>query len=156
MFCCFFFFQAEDGIRDKLVTGVQTCALPISLPGYTHLQRAQPVVLAHHLLAYLFMLQRDRQRFRECAARADVLPLGAAALAGTAFPIDPEALAKDLGFTAVSPHSPDALSDRDYIPQFLAARALAGMHLSRLAPGLTLLATAEFGLLEVSGAVATG
>jgi len=126
------------------------------LPGYTHLQRAQPVVLAHHLLAYLFMLQRDRQRFRECAARADVLPLGAAALAGTAFPIDREALAKDLGFTAVSPNSLDAVSDRDYILEFLAAGALAGMHLSRLAADLTLWATAEFGFVEFSDAFATG
>ena len=126
------------------------------LPGYTHLQRAQPVVLAHHLLAYLFMLQRDRQRFRECAARADVLPLGAAALAGTAFPIDCEALAKDLGFTAVSPNSLDAVSDRDYILEFLAAGALAGMHLSRLAADLTLWATAEFGFVEFSDAFATG
>ena len=126
------------------------------LPGYTHLQRAQPVVLAHHLLAYLFMLQRDRQRFRECAARADVLPLGAAALAGTAFPIDREALAKDLGFAAVSPNSLDAVSDRDYILEFLAAGALAGMHLSRLAADLTLWATAEFGFVEFSDAFATG
>ena len=126
------------------------------LPGYTHLQRAQPVVLAHHLLAYLFMLQRDRQRFRECAARADVLPLGAAALAGTAFPIDCEALAKDLGFAAVSPNSLDAVSDRDYILEFLAAGALAGMHLSRLAADLTLWATAEFGFVEFSDAFATG
>ena len=126
------------------------------LPGYTHLQRAQPVVLAHHLLAYLFMLQRDRQRFRECAARADVLPLGAAALAGTAFPIDREALAKDLGFAAVSPNSLDAVSDRDYILEFLAAGALAGMHFSRLAADLTLWATAEFGFVEFSDAFATG
>jgi len=126
------------------------------LPGYTHLQRAQPVVLAHHLLAYLFMLQRDRQRFRECAARADVLPLGAAALAVTAFPIDCEALAKDLGFAAVSPNSLDAVSDRDYILEFLAAGALAGMHLSRLAADLTLWATAEFGFVEFSDAFATG
>jgi argininosuccinate lyase len=126
------------------------------LPGYTHLQRAQPVVLAHHLLAYVFMLQRDRERFRDCARRADVLPLGAGALAGTAFPIDREALAKDLGFAAVSPNSLDAVSDRDYILEFLAAGALTGMHLSRLAGDLTLWATAEFGFVEFSDAFATG
>ena len=126
------------------------------LPGYTHLQRAQPVVLAHHLLAYVFMLQRDRERFRDARARADVLPLGAAALAGTAFPIDREALAQDLGFAAVSPNSLDAVSDRDYVLEFLAAGALAGMHLSRLAADLTLWATAEFGFVEFSDAFATG
>ena len=126
------------------------------LPGYTHLQRAQPVVLAHHLLAYVFMLQRDRERFRDARARADVLPLGAAALAGTAFPIDREALAQDLGFAAVSPNSLDAVSDRDYVLEFLAAGALAGMHFSRLAADLTLWATAEFGFVEFSDAFATG
>jgi argininosuccinate lyase len=131
-------------------------ALEAPLPGYTHLQRAQPIVLAHHLLAYVFMLQRDRERFRDCGARADVLPLGAAALAGTAFPIDLEALAKDLGFAAVSPNSLDAVSDRDALLEFLAAAAIAGMHLSRLAADLTLWATAEFGFVEFADAFATG
>jgi argininosuccinate lyase len=126
------------------------------LPGYTHLQRAQPVVLGHHLLAYVFMLQRDRDRFGDCGARADTLPLGAAALAGTAFPIDLEALAKDLGFAAVSPNSLDAVSDRDTLLEFLAAAAITGMHLSRLAADLTLWATAEFGFVEFSDAFATG
>jgi len=126
------------------------------LPGYTHLQRAQPVVLGHHLLAYVFMLQRDRERFRDCGARADALPLGAAALAGTAFPIDLEALAKDLGFAAVAPNSLDAVSDRDTLLEFLAAAAITGMHLSRLAADLTLWATAEFGFVEFSDAFATG
>jgi argininosuccinate lyase len=126
------------------------------MPGYTHLQRAQPVVVAHHLLAYVFMLQRDRERFEACRARADVLPLGAGALAGTGFPIDREALARDLGFAAVSPNSLDAVSDRDYLLEFLAAAAIAGMHLSRLAADLTLWATAEFGFVEMSDAFATG
>jgi argininosuccinate lyase len=126
------------------------------LPGYTHLQRAQPIVLGHHLLAYVFMLQRDRERFRDCGARADVLPLGAGALAGTAFPIDLEALAKDLGFAAVSPNSLDSVSDRDALLEFLAAGAIAGMHLSRLAADLTLWATAEFGFVEFADAFATG
>jgi argininosuccinate lyase len=126
------------------------------LPGYTHLQRAQPVVLGHHLLAYVFMLQRDRERFGACGVRADTLPLGAAALAGAAFPIDLEALAKDLGFGAVSPNSLDAVSDRDTLLEFLAAAAITGMHLSRLAADLTLWATAEFGFVEFSDAFATG
>ncbi|HEY2994455.1 MAG TPA: argininosuccinate lyase [Methylomirabilota bacterium] len=126
------------------------------MPGYTHLQRAQPVVLAHHLLAYVFMLQRDRERFAGCRARADVLPLGAAALAGTAFAIDREALARDLGFAAVSANSLDAVSDRDYVLEYLAAAAIAGMHLSRLAADLSLWATAEFGFVEFADAWATG
>jgi len=142
-------------VQEALVArAAETVEAP--LPGYTHLQRAQPVVLAHHLLAYVFMLQRDRERFRDARARADVLPLGAAALAGTAFPIDREALAQDLGFAAVSPNSLDAVSDRDYVLEFLAAGALAGMHLSRLAADLTLWATAEFGFVEFSDAFATG
>jgi argininosuccinate lyase len=126
------------------------------MPGYTHMQRAQPVVLGHHLLAYVFMLQRDRERFAAGAARADVLPLGAGALAGAAFPIDRDALARDLGFGAVSPNSLDAVSDRDYVLEYLAAAAITGMHLSRLAADLVLWATAEFGFVELADAFATG
>jgi argininosuccinate lyase len=126
------------------------------MPGYTHLQRAQPILLAHHLLAYVFMLERDRGRFRDCRIRTDVLPLGSAALAGSAFPIDRERLAEDLGFHVVSQNSLDAVSDRDYVIEFLAAAAITGMHLSRLAADLTLWATAEFGFVEVSDAFATG
>jgi argininosuccinate lyase len=130
--------------------------LALPMPGYTHLQRAQPVLLAHHLLAYVEMLDRDRARLADCARRNDVMPLGAAALAGTAFPIDRDALARDLGFAAVSRNSLDAVSDRDHIVEFLAAAALIGMHLSRLAADLTLWATAEFGFVEFSDAFATG
>ena len=143
------------GTQEALVArAAETVDAP--LPGYTHLQRAQPVVLGHHLLAYVFMLQRDCERFGACGARADTLPLGAAALAGAAFPIDLEALAKDLGFGAVSPNSLDAVSDRDSLLEFLAAAAITGMHLSRLAADLTLWATAEFGFVEFSDAFATG
>jgi argininosuccinate lyase len=126
------------------------------MPGYTHLQRAQPILLAHHLLAYVCMLERDRGRFRDCAARADALPLGAGALAGTAFAIDREALARELGFAGPTPNSLDAVSDRDYVVEFLAAAAILGMHLSRLAADLTLWATAEFGFVEFADAFATG
>ncbi len=126
------------------------------MPGYTHLQRAQPVLLAHHLLAYVFMLARDRERFGECLGRVNVMPLGSAALAGTAFPIDREALARDLGFAAASPNSMDAVADRDFIIEFLSAAAILGMHLSRLSADLTLWATAEFGFVEFSDAFATG
>jgi argininosuccinate lyase len=150
--------EVRGGLRrtqEALVTRAAE-AVDTPLPGYTHLQRAQPVVLGHHLLAYVFMLQRDRDRFGDCGGRADTLPLGAAALAGTAFPIDLEALAKDLGFAAVSPNSLDAVSDRDTLLEFLAAAAITGMHLSRLAADLTLWATAEFGFVEFSDAFATG
>jgi len=150
--------QAVEGIRRSqaaLVAQAET-SVEAPMPGYTHLQRAQPIVLAHHLLAYVFMLQRDRERFEGCAARADVLPLGSGALAGAGFPVDREALARDLGFAAVSPNSLDAVSDRDYVIEYLAAAAITGMHLSRLAADLTLWATAEFGFVEFPDAFATG
>jgi argininosuccinate lyase len=114
------------------------------------------VLLAHHLLAYVAMLARDRERFRDCARRNDRLPLGAAALAGAAFAIDREALARDLGFSAPTANSMDAVSDRDHVVEFLAAAAVTGMHLSRLAADLTLWATSEFGFVEFSDAFATG
>ncbi|HXJ81886.1 MAG TPA: argininosuccinate lyase [Candidatus Methylomirabilis sp.] len=127
-----------------------------AMPGYTHLQRAQPVLLAHHLLAYVFMLARDRERFSDCLGRVGVMPLGSAALAGTAFPIDRAALARDLGFDAPSPNSMDAVSDRDFLVEFLSGAAILGMHLSRLSADLTLWATTEFGFVEFSDAFATG
>ena len=127
-----------------------------AMPGYTHLQRAQPVLLAHHLLAYVSMLDRDRGRFADCGRRVNVLPLGSAALAGAAFPIDRDALARDLGFTAPSANSLDAVADRDYVLEFLAAAAVLGMHCSRLAADLTLWATAEFGFVEFADAFSTG
>jgi argininosuccinate lyase len=127
-----------------------------AMPGYTHLQRAQPVLLAHHLLAYVAMLDRDRERFADCGRRVNVMPLGSAALAGAAFVIDREALARDLGFAAPSANSMDAVADRDYVLEFLAAAAVLGMHCSRLAADLTLWATSEFGFVEFADAFATG
>jgi len=147
--------EALRAVQEALVARA-TDTVDAPMPGYTHMQRAQPIVLAHHLLAYVFMLQRDRDRFAACATRADVLPLGAGALAGAAFPIDREALARDLGFAAVSLNSLDAVSDRDYVLDYLAAAAITGMHLSRLAADLALWATAEFGFVEFSDAFATG
>jgi len=150
--------RARDGLRAVQAALVARAgeSTDAPMPGYTHLQRAQPIVLAHHLLAYVFMLERDRERLAGCAARADRLPLGAAALAGTAFPIDREALARDLGFAGVTPNSLDAVSDRDYVLEYLAAAAIGGMHLSRLCADLTLWATAEFGFVEFADAFATG
>ncbi len=150
--------QILDGLREVQSALIDRAGetLDVPMPGYTHLQRAQPVLLAHHLLAYVYMFQRDRERLDACRARADVLPLGAGALAGTAFPIDREALARDLGFGAVAPNSIDAVSDRDYLVEFLAAAAILGMHGSRLGADLTLWATAEFGFVEFPDAFATG
>src|SRR5262245_9127060 len=150
--------RIDEGLRRTQQALVERAeqTLETPMPGYTHLQRAQPVVLAHHLLAYVFMFQRDRERFVQCGARADVLPLGSAALAGTGFAIDREALARDLGFAAASANSLDAVSDRDYLVEFLSAAAITGVHLSRLAADLTLWATAEFGFVEFSDAFATG
>src|SRR5438105_2382350 len=117
--------RAREGLRAVqaalVARAAETADTP--MPGYTHLQRAQPILLAHHLLAYVFMFERDRERLAGCAARADRLPLGAGVLAGTAFPIDREALARDLGFAGVTSNSLDAVSDRDYILEYLAAAA---------------------------------
>jgi argininosuccinate lyase len=150
--------RIDEGLRRSQLALVERAEETVhaAMPGYTHLQRAQPIVLAHHLLAYVFMWARDRERFAACRARAEVLPLGSGALAGTGFAIDREALARDLGFGAASANSLDAVSDRDYLVEFLAAAAITGMHLSRLAADLTLWATAEFGFVDFSDAFATG
>jgi argininosuccinate lyase len=128
----------------------------IVLPGYTHLQPAQPVLLSHWWLAPFWALARDRERLAELLARTAVLPLGSGALAGTAFAIDREALARDLGFAAVSENSLDAVADRDFAAEFLFWAALLGVHLSRLAEALIIFATAEFGFVALSDAYATG
>lgn len=126
------------------------------LPGYTHLQRAQPILFAHWCLAYFEMLSRDRERLAEARRRTNVLPLGSAALAGTSYAIDREAVARELGFDAVSRNSLDAVSDRDFVIDFLSACSLVMVHLSRLAEDIIIYATAEFGLFELGDAVATG
>ena len=125
-------------------------------PGYTHLQRAQPVLLAHWCLAYFEMLARDRERITDARRRVNVMPLGSGALAGTSFAIDREALARALGFAAVSRNSLDAVSDRDFCVEFANACALIMVHLSRLAEDIIIYATTEFGFFELSDAVATG
>jgi argininosuccinate lyase len=126
------------------------------LPGYTHLQRAQPILFAHWCLAYFEMLARDRERLAEVRKRVNVLPLGSAAIAGTSFPIDREAVARELEFESVSRNSIDAVSDRDFCVEFAGACSLIMVHLSRLAEEIILYATAEFGFFELSDAVATG
>ncbi len=128
----------------------------VVIPGYTHLQRAQPVLLAHHLLAYFEMVQRDVGRFEDCLKRADVMPLGSGALAGVPYPIDRESVAKELGFSRISANSMDAVSDRDFVLEFHAAASLAMMHLSRMAEELILWSTEEFGFIEMDEAHTTG
>src|SRR5687767_15123973 len=126
------------------------------VPGYTHLQRAQPVLLAHWCLAYFEMLNRDRERLADTRKRVNVLPLGSAAIAGASFPIDREAVARELGFDSVSRNSIDAVSDRDFCVEFVAACSLIMVHLSRLAEEIILYSTTEFGFLKLGDAVATG
>jgi argininosuccinate lyase len=126
------------------------------MPGYTHLQRAQPVVLAHHLLAYFEMLERDAGRLRDCHTRADVLPLGSGALAGSPYPLDREYVAQLLGFADVSRNSLDAVSDRDFIVEHLSALATLAMHLSRCAEELVLWSTVEFGFVALDESFTTG
>src|SRR5436190_13358367 len=128
----------------------------VVMPGYTHLQRAQPVLFGHWCLAYFEMLSRDHERLKDVRRRVNVLPLGSAALAGTSYPIDREAVARALGFDSVSRNSLDAVSDRDFCIEFTGAASLIMMHLSRLAEDIVLYATTEFGLFELSDAVATG
>ncbi|MDO8491738.1 MAG: argininosuccinate lyase [Dehalococcoidia bacterium] len=125
------------------------------MPGYTHLQQAQPVLLAHHLLAYFEMLQRDGQRFQDCLKRVDVMPLGSGALAGVPYPLDREAVAKELGFSRISRNSLDAVSDRDFIVEYQAAAATTMMHVSRLSEELIIWSSAEFGFIEIDDAYAT-
>jgi argininosuccinate lyase len=126
------------------------------MPGYTHLQIAQPVTLGHHLLAYVEMLGRDRGRLADCRRRLNECPLGAAALAGTSFPIDRHASAAMLGFDRPAANSLDAVSDRDFAIEFLAAAAIAGMHLSRFAEEIVTWCSGEFGFIRLSDAFTTG
>ncbi len=126
------------------------------MPGYTHLQRAQPVLLAHHLLAYYEMLERDVQRFEQSRERADELPAGSGALAGVPYPIDRESVARELGFSRISRNSIDAVSDRDFVVDFQAAAATTMMHLSRLSEEIVLWSSEEFGFVRLPTAFSTG
>lgn len=128
----------------------------VIMPGYTHLQRAQPVLFAHHLLAYVSMFERDRERLQQCLSRVDRSPLGAAAFAGTSFPIDREQTASLLGFSGVVHNSMDAVADRDYLIELAAVGSIVMMHLSRMAEELILWSSKEFGFVELSDAVTTG
>ncbi len=128
----------------------------VIMPGYTHLQQAQPVLLAHHLLAYFEMFQRDKERLYDCLKRTEVLPLGSGALAGVPYPINREFVARELGFSKVSTNSLDAVSDRDFIIEYESCAAITMMHLSRLAEEIILWSSAEFSFIEIGEAYTTG
>jgi argininosuccinate lyase len=143
-------------LLQRELTGTAKKNLDVIMPGYTHLQRAQPVRFAHHLLAYYEMFERDRERFLSCHDRINVLPLGAGALAGTSFPIDRSYVAKLLGFPRVSKNSIDTVSDRDFILEFVSVAAILFVHLSRLAEELVLWSSQEFGFIELPDRYCTG
>jgi len=128
----------------------------VVMPGYTHLQHAQPVLLAHHFHAYVAMFERDAERLRDTYRRTDVLPLGSGALAGVTFPIDRDFVAADLGFATISTNSLDAVGDRDFVLDLLAACAMIGLHLSRLSEEIILWTTTEFKFMTLADAFATG
>ena len=154
--------DAIDGLREQIaalqetLVGLAETHLDTLLPGMTHLQHAQPVRLAHHLLAYFWMLDRDRERLSETRARVNKLPLGAGALAGTTFPINRQRVAELLGFDGVIPNSLDAVSDRDFAIETVSALALVMVHLSRLCEELILWNSPEFGWVEMGDNVTTG
>jgi argininosuccinate lyase len=147
--------SAVRGLQKSLV-GLAVRGGDAIMPGYTHLQRAQPVLAAHHVLAYVEMLERDAGRLADAAQRANVLPLGSGALAGSTIALDRRFMARQLGFDDVSQNSMDAVSDRDFACEFLSACAITGMHLSRLCEDTILWASSEFGFLALSDAHTTG
>lgn len=147
--------KALAELQSALVS-IGEASLEIFIPGYTHLQRAQPVQFAHHFLAYVEMLERDAGRLRDACKRADVMPLGSGALAGSTLPLDREFVRKELGFAAVSANSLDAVSDRDFLVEYNSACALIAVHLSRLSEDLILWSSAEFGFVRIGDAFTTG
>ena len=147
--------DAVAGLESALIARAEE-HLDTVMPGYTHTQRAQPVLLAHHLLAYVEMLRRDRGRIQDALDRADVSPLGAGALAGSGFPIDRTALAQDLGFAAAAANSLDAVADRDFAIELLAACSIAMIHLSRLCGEIVLWTSVEFAFAALPDALASG
>jgi len=128
----------------------------VVLPGYTHLQQAQPIRLSHYAMALFWMLDRDRGRFEDCGRRGDSMPLGSGALAGSGFPIDREQIAEELGFSSITPNSLDAVSDRDFLLEYLAAGSILMTHLSRFCEDLIVWSSSEFGFVELDDAFSTG
>jgi argininosuccinate lyase len=157
------YLRDHSGRIQKNIVALQTALVAFAkknvkevIPGYTHLQHAQPVLMAHHILAYVEKLERDRDRFVDAGKRADELPLGSGALAGSSLPIDRHKVAKLLGFSRVSANSIDAVSDRDFAVEFLAVAALCGVHLSRLGEDLILWSSQEFNFIDIDETFCTG
>ncbi len=157
------FLRDEIGQILKLLKNIQMVLVAMAekyidtvVPGYTHLQRAQPVLLSHYLLSYFEMFKRDSKRFEDCVKRVNVLPLGSAALAGTTLPINRKYVARLLNFPAVSENSIDAVSDRDFISEFLSVSSLLMVHLSRLSEDLIIWNSEEFGFIELPDGYSTG
>lgn len=155
--------RAETKAIFNRITAMQNALITLSVkhpgavvPGYTHLQRGQPVLFAHHLLAYVEMLERDKERLRDCYKRINVMPLGSGALAGSTITLNRNLVAEKLGFLAITQNSMDAVSDRDYIAELLFVISMIGIHLSRLSEDVILWASAEFGFIELSDAHTTG
>ena len=157
------FLRGEIERMDEVIRDTQLALIELAekyqrdpIPGYTHLQKAQPILFAHFLLAYYQMLSRDRARLADVKKRVNILPLGSGALAGTNFPVDREWMAAELGFDGVTRNSVDAVSDRDYIIEFTSFAAITMMHLSRLAEDLIIYSTQEFGFIKLGDAISTG
>jgi argininosuccinate lyase len=144
-----------EGLQEVLIKRAENDGETV-MPGYTHLQKAQPILLGHHLMAYFFMLKRDKERFEDCLESIDRLPLGSGALAGTTFEIDRAYAAKKLGFSGVIENSLDAVSDRDFAIDFMACASICLMHLSRFSEELVLWCSSEFGFVEMDESYATG
>ena len=140
----------------KVIVSLAKINIEVVLPGYTHLQKAQPVLLSHHLMAYYEMFSRDTDRFHDCLKRIDVMPLGSAALAGTTYPINREYTSKLLGFCRISENSIDSVSDRDFIMEFLSAASICMVHFSRLSEELIIWSSSEFGFVQLPDSFATG
>jgi len=157
------YLRDEIGRISGLVKNLQNSVVKLSeknmeviMPGFTHLQHAQPVLFSHHLMAYFFMFKRDKERFEDCLKRVNILPLGAGALAGTGFSIDRAFVARELGFSSVSENSIDTVSDRDFVIEFLSIGAILMMHLSRLAEELVIWSSPEFSFIEIDEDFCTG
>ncbi len=156
---------ARDSLKDvasrlaslqAVLLDVAEARLEVVMPGYTHLQRAQPVLLSHHLLAYFEMFQRDVERLQDCYRRTNVMPLGSGALAGVTYPIDRQFVAQQLGFDSITRNSMDAVADRDFMVEQVASLSLVMAHLSRLAEEVIIWSTEEFGFLELDDGFSTG
>ncbi len=154
--------QAMAAVRQRIgrlqtvLVAAASTHMEVVLPGYTHLQQAQPILWSHYALSLFWMLERDDGRLQDTWKRADLMPLGAGALAGSAFPLDREFMARELGFSRVAPNSLDAVSDRDFLLECLAALSILMMHLSRYCEDLIIWSAAEFGFVELADAFATG